>query len=106
MSDKQSLTKFYDCQSERRVLAGNRGEGQTTRTVHIRDPRLSLMAGGTLTRFFDVIDEDKIMDGFLPRFLWVPLMDPMKLRNPSMALTAKNHRRTNWLLLPCDPNPG
>jgi hypothetical protein len=65
-----SLTKFYDCQSERRVLAGDQRQGQTTRTVHIRDPRLSLMAGGTLTRFFDVIDEDKIMDGFLPRFLF------------------------------------
>jgi hypothetical protein len=65
-----SLTKFYDCQSERRVLAGDRREGQTVRTVHIRDPRLSLLAGGTLTRFFDVIDEDKIMDGFLPRFIF------------------------------------
>jgi len=65
-----SLTKFYDCQSERRVLAGDQRQNQVVRTVHIRDPRLSLMAGGTLTRFFDVIDEDKIMDGFLPRFLF------------------------------------
>ena len=65
-----SLTKFYDCQSERRVLAGDQRNNQTTRTVHIRDPRLSLLAGGTLTRFFDVINEDKIMDGFLPRFLF------------------------------------
>jgi len=66
----ESLTKFYDCQSEARVLAGDQRQNQTVRTIYIRDPRLSLMVGGTLTRFFDVIDEDRIMDGFLPRFLF------------------------------------
>ena len=65
-----SLTKFYDCQSEARVLAGDQRQNQTVRTIYIRDPRLSLMVGGTLTRFFDVINEDRIMDGFLPRFLF------------------------------------
>jgi hypothetical protein len=93
-----SLTKFYDCQSERRVLAGNRSEGQTTRTVHIRDPRLSLMAGGTLTRFFDVINEDKIMDGFLPRFLFsVKEGNAKSLRPLEMADT--RYTRDSDLLL-------
>jgi hypothetical protein len=91
-----SLTKYYDCQSERRVLAGR--EGQTTRTVHIRDPRLSLMAGGTLTRFFDVIDEGKIMDGFLPRFLFSVRAGSASNMKPLEVATI-DYNRDNDLLL-------
>jgi len=91
-----SLTKYYDCQSERRVLAGR--EGQTTRTVHIRDPRLSLMAGGTLTRFFDVIDEGKIMDGFLPRFLFSVRAGNANNMKP-LEIATVDYNRANDILL-------
>jgi hypothetical protein len=94
-----SLTKFYDCQSERRVLAGDtRNGGSATRTVHIRDPRLSLLAGGTLTRFFDVINEDKIMDGFLPRFLF-SVKEGSAANLKSLELADTHYTRDSDLLL-------
>jgi hypothetical protein len=94
----ESLTKFYDCQSESRVLAGDQRQNQTTRTVYIRDPRLTLMVGGTLTRFFDVINEDRIMDGFLPRFLFsVKEGSAANMRSLEVA-TASYNRDADLLL--------
>lgn len=74
----EALTKLYDGKYQKRILRKE--------TIEVRDPIFILFAGGIKTRIMELFDLDYIINGFVPRFIFIvaePKLDSFKPAGPA-----------------------
>ncbi len=59
----EALTKLYDGKYQKRILRKE--------TIEVKDPVFILFAGGIKTRIIELLDIDYIINGFVPRFIFI-----------------------------------
>lgn len=59
----EMFTKLYDGKMQKRILRKE--------TIDIRDPRLIIFAGGIKTKITEILSDEHISSGFIPRFVFI-----------------------------------
>lgn len=69
----EQLTKLYDGDDVKRLLRKE--------TIHVKDPRFIIFAGGIKDRTQMILTQEHVMSGFIPRFIFITAEgDPANLR--------------------------
>lgn len=78
----EMLTKLYDGKVQKRVLA--------KQVIEIRDPVVILYTGGIKSRIQEILTEEQVASGFLPRFVFILAESDPKRVQPLGPPTQKN----------------
>lgn len=89
----ETLTKLYDGKFLRRILRKE--------TIEVRDPILILFAGGIKSRMMELLNNEHIISGFLPRFIVITAeADVTKLKPigpPTKKTTGERDKLLDYL---------
>jgi len=75
----ESLTKLYDGKYQKRVLRKE--------VIEIRDPVLIVFCGGIRTRILNIVDQEYVISGFFPRFIFVEAQSDISQYRPIGPMT-------------------
>jgi len=76
----EGFSRWYEGKTDVRVLKKER--------IEVRDPRFIMFCGGIKSRIFELLDKDYIINGFIPRFLFVTAdADVTAYRPPTLVTT-------------------
>ena len=78
----ETLTKLYDGKHMKRILRKE--------TIDVRDPILVIFAGGIRNKMTQILDNNHISSGFLPRFIFVTAESDVSRLKPVGPPTTKN----------------
>jgi len=74
----EGFSRWYEGKTDVRVLKKER--------IEVRDPRFIMFCGGIKTRIFELLDRDYIINGFIPRFLFITAeADVTNYRPPTLV---------------------
>lgn len=83
------LARLYDGRHEKRVLR--------QATYEVRDPILIMYCGGAKSRIYSLMDQAYIIDGFLPRFIFITAETDVKRLRPLALSNGKVERVSSEL---------
>lgn len=86
----ETLTKLYDGKPLKRILRKE--------TIDVRDPVLIMFAGGIRNKMIEILDQQHVTSGFLPRFIFVTAESDLTRLKPIGPPTATNKRERLKLL--------
>ena len=86
----ESLTKLYDGKYQKRVLRKE--------IIEIRDPILIIFCGGIRTRILNIVEQEYIISGFLPRFIFVEAKSDITQYRPIGPITEVQDNRRQLLV--------
>jgi len=78
----ETLTKLYDGKMQKRVLKRE--------TIEVREPILTLFAGGIKSKMHEILATEHVTSGFLPRFCFITAETDMTRMRPVGPPTAKS----------------
>ncbi|HSW91286.1 MAG TPA: DUF3987 domain-containing protein [Candidatus Saccharimonadales bacterium] len=86
----ETFTKLYDGKNEKRVLKKE--------VVTVTNPVFIILAGGTRKRLLQILSEDHVLSGFLPRFIFVSAESDVSKLRPVGPPTPESVDQRNKLL--------
>jgi len=86
----ETLTKLYDGKFLRRILRKE--------TIEVRDPILILFAGGIKTRMMELLNQEHVISGFIPRFIIITADADVTKLKPIGPPTSKTQDERDKLL--------